>query len=423
MNNSEDANHSSDSNAQRQQHQHVGQRREPSRHDSQEQEQSARAPRLRASRLRSNSSDRFDVRFPRVQPSESSQISSPVQETTRLISRDYFEQNSSTTPTLRRVRNPETSIPPPSIRRRVSSAQPSRSPGPSQSRESFLDPRRRSVAIAATSGRDPDVASRKFSLAGPGPLDTLVANQPYVDPGYAHLNPAYDQPANVRPVWGLAKPLPHVLRPGMVPAKDELEKDLLQQREEQHQAETSVDLESGGIEPTLRPDKITSQLDNIRREREIQLVEAYRQQYQASPAFSPFGRTRRPSATVTEVPDLQPPVGERIIEEDEEQQHRSQEYEQPPAQQSSDLDLTKLNEAMANVGHVREEEDLKVPYEDAIPLLAYEAEDDEIHNLHTYWSVIRLRFREPLAELLAVRPATSMIHIPDDTLTFPFLNR
>jgi aquaglyceroporin related protein len=40
--------------------------------------------------------------------------------------------------------------------------------------------------------------------------------------------------------------------------------------------------------------------------------------------------------------------------------------------------------------------------DDAIPLKAYEEDTDEIHNLHTRWSVIRLRFREPLAELLAV---------------------
>jgi aquaglyceroporin related protein len=32
----------------------------------------------------------------------------------------------------------------------------------------------------------------------------------------------------------------------------------------------------------------------------------------------------------------------------------------------------------------------------------YDPELDEIHNLHTHWSVIRLKFREPLAELLAV---------------------
>lgn len=37
-----------------------------------------------------------------------------------------------------------------------------------------------------------------------------------------------------------------------------------------------------------------------------------------------------------------------------------------------------------------------------IHLPAYDAEADEIHNLHTHWSVIRVRFREPLAELLAV---------------------
>lgn len=37
-----------------------------------------------------------------------------------------------------------------------------------------------------------------------------------------------------------------------------------------------------------------------------------------------------------------------------------------------------------------------------IPLKAYDPETDEIHNLHTHWSGIRLRFREPLAELLAV---------------------
>ena len=39
-----------------------------------------------------------------------------------------------------------------------------------------------------------------------------------------------------------------------------------------------------------------------------------------------------------------------------------------------------------------------------IPLPAYDAEADEIHNLHTHWLVIRLRFREALVELLAVRP-------------------
>ena len=41
------------------------------------------------------------------------------------------------------------------------------------------------------------------------------------------------------------------------------------------------------------------------------------------------------------------------------------------------------------------------------PLKAYDPETDEVHNLHTHWSIIRLRFREPLAELLAVIPFKS----------------
>jgi len=40
-------------------------------------------------------------------------------------------------------------------------------------------------------------------------------------------------------------------------------------------------------------------------------------------------------------------------------------------------------------------------------LRAYDPEIDEIHNLHTHWFVIRLRFREPLAEPLAVIPFKS----------------
>jgi aquaglyceroporin related protein len=46
-----------------------------------------------------------------------------------------------------------------------------------------------------------------------------------------------------------------------------------------------------------------------------------------------------------------------------------------------------------------------------IPLKAYDPETDEIHNLHTHWSVIRLRFREPLAELLAVSPSRSPLFL------------
>lgn len=254
-----------------------------------------------------------------------------------------------------------------------------------------MDADRRSVAIAA-SGRDYDTASRKFSLAGPAPMDTLNANQTYVDPGYAQLNPAYDQPLNARPVWGLAKPLPHVLRPGMVPTKDELQKEVLQKED---QAESVADLESGRIEPSLRPGKIAAQLDDVRREREVLLWQTF-QQGLRSPTFSPFARWHKESAAHAGFPDNQSHMGEPIIEEeDEEYQHRT-----------SDPELAGLTGSVSQVNRAKEES--KPPYQDAVPLPAYDAEDDEVHNLHTYWSVVRLRFREPLAELLGVSFSKSL---------------
>jgi aquaglyceroporin related protein len=45
-------------------------------------------------------------------------------------------------------------------------------------------------------GRDMEEQSMNFTLAGPGPMDSQAANQPYVEPGYSDLNPAYDQPIN-----------------------------------------------------------------------------------------------------------------------------------------------------------------------------------------------------------------------------------
>jgi aquaglyceroporin related protein, other eukaryote len=49
-----------------------------------------------------------------------------------------------------------------------------------------------------------------------------------------------------------------------------------------------------------------------------------------------------------------------------------------------------------------------IGFGEEIPLKAYDPETDEIYNLHTHWSVIRLRLREPLAELLAVSPSKSL---------------
>ena len=138
---------------------------------------------------------------------------------------------------------------------------------------------------AQATGRDMDAQSATFTLAGPQQIDTLAANQPYVDPGYADLNPAYDQPVNTRPVWGLAKPLPRIIRPGMVPTKSELK---LQIPEAQKEDPANLDLEQGRVEPTLRLGRISSQLQSTRQQRENRLLQTYNG---APPsATSPMGR-------------------------------------------------------------------------------------------------------------------------------------
>ncbi|KAJ9604849.1 hypothetical protein H2200_010964 [Cladophialophora chaetospira] len=277
---------------------------------------------------------------------------------------------------------------------RMSHMATSPSPGPAHGWRHFdTMSTRRSVAIAPQSirGDATDTASRKFSLAGPPTIDALVANQPYVDPGYAQLNPSYDQPSNVRPVWGLAKPLPRVLRPGMVPTKDELDKEVIEERDSQ---QPPPDIEAGRIEPSLRPDRVASTLDTIRREREIALVRAFDNQYSDSPGFSPY--TGPAARRTSEAPTITPSARVRLEEPiEEETSDRSASIIEPPE--------LSLPEAVAGLKAAKDEtESIKFPYEDAVPLSAYEAEDEEVHNLHTYWSVIRLRFREPLAELLGI---------------------
>jgi aquaglyceroporin related protein len=148
-----------------------------------------------------------------------------------------------------------------------------------------------------------------FTLAGPAPIETIQANQPYVGPGYAELNPAYDQPANTRPVWGLAKPLPRVIRPGMMPTKKEL-KIQIPEVEPQKQDAAQEDLEQGRVQPTLRVDKITSQLESTRAQRENQLVQILSRTTQPPSAFSPIGRQTSSIAS-----PLSPP-SELLEEED-----------------------------------------------------------------------------------------------------------
>ena len=103
------------------------------------------------------------------------------------------------------------------------------------------------------------------------------AHEPFVQPGYGELNPSYEQPVNSRPVWSLAKPLPRIVRPGMMPTKEEL----LDSRAHIHfPAENSqrlgldvdpIELEQGRFEKTVDPRKIAAQVKDARQQRERKL--------------------------------------------------------------------------------------------------------------------------------------------------------
>ncbi|KAE9965401.1 hypothetical protein BLS_007672 [Venturia inaequalis] len=302
---------------------------------------------------------------------------SPAHERTRLLSEDRSEIENPTSQSRDRA-SIHGSLRLPGLRYRAS-ARDFRSPsmgqphGPSRAR-------RISVSIAPPPVRDDDHESQNFSLAGPQVADAMAANTSYVDPGYTQLNPEYEQPSNIRPVWGLAKPLPRVLRPGMVPTVSELHKEVLHQKQKQHRNDLErqeEELEPDKIEATLRYDKIVPALKDVREEREIQLCETFGK-------ISPF-----PSPSIRGNASM----NAGFFSHD-------QSYAIP--EETEDLLGDQLSQLSSAIKDVRDSKVDNPPYEDAIPLQAYEADENEIHNLHTYWSVIRLRFREPLAELLAI---------------------
>ncbi|TVY68861.1 putative membrane protein [Lachnellula suecica] len=335
----------------------------------------------------------------------------PLSPRAQMLRRQISNKDHETRSPLPDVREGEVSRPRPSF---SSSGPRFSSPGmrprigtwasPNRPRRDTLT-RRPSVALAAeatATGRAPDSHSvANFTLAGPSPIDAAAANQPYVDPGYSDLNPAYDQPVNTRPVWGLAKPLPRVIRPGMVPTKSEIRAE---EPAQEKQDPANVDLEQGRVEPTLRVDKISSQLQNARKRREDRLLQTYSRT--GPSAVSPLRiKTSNLRASLS-------PVSQAIEEEDIGlglanlgEEPVVPEHLQSPTAQVPDRTRPDWYPDNASSADTEHEQDDTLDGDwigEEFPLKAYNASDDEIHNLHTCWSVIRLRFREPLAELLAV---------------------
>ncbi|KAJ5096338.1 MIP transporter [Penicillium alfredii] len=295
-----------------------------------------------------------------------------------------------------------------------------RAPTTDETQGSASIPRRSSV-VSRRSGGTPSLAPRttladrtqgKFTLGGPEEAPQLRRSQePFVQPGYAELNPSYDQPVNAKPVWSLAKPLPRVVRSGMVPTKEELLETRANAQLPAHNSQRlgldvdPNDLEKGQIGKSMNPRKMAAQVEDARLQRESnlmsKLLSGESTSLGRSSRLSRASSTRRRRSSAWDVPHDQLSTVDETESQaasDTPQGHPGLSYEplRPVAEEplpgtddepDTDIDLLALKEG---------------DYPEDLHPLVEELVEDEVHNNHTTWSVIRTHHREALAEGLAV---------------------
>ncbi|KAK1141157.1 hypothetical protein N8T08_009324 [Aspergillus melleus] len=234
--------------------------------------------------------------------------------------------------------------------------------------------------------------TQPFTLAGPDETPQMRrAHEPFVQPGYAELNPEYEQGVNARPVWSLAKPLPRVVRPGMVPTLDELRQAHRQApwpAARSHRAGLDVDpdeITKGRVAPTSNPLKIAAQVEDARIQREANLANKILRGETAS--LSSSSRRLRHASTWALPSDQLATVPEGDTLPDAEFNQSSEELQETDpllVDEPDELDFTTLEKC-----------------DDLHPLVE-ELVEEEVHNHHTTWSVVRTHYREALAEGLSV---------------------
>ncbi|KAF2136498.1 uncharacterized protein K452DRAFT_237420 [Aplosporella prunicola CBS 121167] len=267
-----------------------------------------------------------------------------------------------------------------------------------------------------------------FTLAGPPEPAVANQHQPYVDPGYSQLNPSYEQPINVRPVWGLAKPLPRVIRPGMVPTPlsgTPAENPDLEQKGEFPFEFPNPDPEKGRVDAGINLGKVSSRLNDLREQREANFLQKVGSRTVPPPStLAPTASQQSPGrespvepqqgAPSTLTPHAEEPEAEEAADEAASQSshaHPSSRHQAFSFQGRSSLAQGRSEDGMPttqygyrdDVSEAATEFDDQANWADEPADLALHEFDieDEIHNNHTHWSVIRTKFREPLAELLA----------------------
>ncbi|KAL4782113.1 aquaporin-like protein [Aspergillus varians] len=249
-----------------------------------------------------------------------------------------------------------------------------------------------------------------FTLAGPDETAQLyTAHQPFVHPAYTDLNPEYEQPHNTKPVWSLAKPLPRVVRPGMVPTRAEVLQAKQQLPAEQSQKlGLDVDpneLEAGRIQKSSDPRKMAAGVGDARAQRETNfanklLTGETGETRLSRTSSSRVSNRRRPSASGTvpsdklsAVPESEAHSDPGVEPPDDTRQDQSDERLHAVAEEHSEPDSIP-EDHLNGFAESAFPEDLHPLVQDLI--------EDEVHNNHTVWSVIRTHHREALAESLAV---------------------
>ncbi|KAI4723867.1 aquaporin-like protein [Aureobasidium sp. EXF-10728] len=235
-------------------------------------------------------------------------------------------------------------------------------------------------------GRDQN-GRQPFTLAGPEPQDgehsgrSQNQHRPYVEPGYTELNPAYDQPGNVRPIWGLADPMPRVVRRGMKPSNQDENDDVLQPTDSQMEQ---------GIGPRLNLNKIDKSIHDATQDRERMYAEKYGKKFKPPSETGQVSHTQpfRVSQQLGPSQEAEEDIGSRTppgqINPARHHRNRSEVNDKEEDEETTDEDVDPT--------HGQGEDD-------HVPL---NKSHEELHNHHTLWAVLRTKLREPLAEILAV---------------------
>ena len=293
--------------------------------------------------------------------------------------------------------------------------------------------RRSHLSDGRTVGRS-TARQTKFSLAGAGDTPQLrTAHEPFVSPGYADLNPEYDQPHHAKPVWGLAKAMPRIMRPGMIPTRDEVVDAALNPElpaENSQKVGVDVDpneLEAGRMDASLDPTRVAAQVKDARKQRENNFLNYVKTGVRTKTVASKMART---SSRLSRSSSRRERWAEQVREERRQSQAPAPEHlpttyeeEEPESEGEDDgnrHNKTRPNDSLpqysATAGHSGHDdhasvttvdpeegefdENEKFP-EEVEPLLEGLMED-EVFNNHTSWSVWRTEYREGLAEMLGV---------------------